>query len=62
MKIAVSIHDFEVPGELNRLKRLVGCRMKSIQPILKTKMLIYRSEANLDVKSLFGKVTHLLDP
>ena len=28
-------------------------------PIVKTKMLIYQTKANLDEKSLFGRITHL---
>ena len=36
--------------------------MKSMQPTLKTKMLIHRSKINLDVKILFGKITQLLEP
>ena len=31
-------------------------------PIFKTETLIYQSKANLDVKILFGKITHLLNP
>ena len=33
-----------------------------MRPVFETKMLINQSKANLDVKSLFGKITHLLDP
>ena len=33
-----------------------------MQPILKTEMFSYWSKANLDVKILFGKITHLFDP
>ena len=29
--------------------------------IFKTKMLIYQSKAKLDVKILFGNITHLID-
>ena len=41
---------------------LVGCEIKSMLPIFKTRMLIYQSKTNLDVKILFGKITHPLDP
>ena len=33
-----------------------------MRPIFKTKVLIYQSKANLDVKILFGKIKHLKDP
>ena len=33
-----------------------------MQPIFETKMLIYQSKANLDVKTLFGNITHPIDP
>ena len=33
-----------------------------MRPIFKTEMLIYQSKAKLDVKILFGKITHHLDP
>ena len=33
-----------------------------MRPIFKTKMLIYHSKANLDVKILFGIITYLIDP
>ena len=36
--------------------------MKSEWQIFKTKMLMYQSMANLDVKILFPNVTYLLDP
>ena len=45
-----------------RLACLTGCGMKSTQPIFKTEILIWQSNANLHVKILFGKITHLLDP
>ena len=32
-----------------------------MRPIFKTEMLIYPSEANLEVKTLLGKIIHLLD-
>ena len=33
-----------------------------MKPIFKTEMLIYQSKANLDKKSLCGKITYHLDP
>ena len=33
-----------------------------MRPIFKNRMLIYQSKADLDVKILFGKITHLVDP
>ena len=36
--------------------------MKSMWLIFKTEMLIYLSKADIDVKILFGKVTHFIDP
>ena len=33
-----------------------------MRPIVKTKILIFQLNANLDGKSLFGKITHHLDP
>ena len=33
-----------------------------MQSIFKTKMLIYLSKANLDVKIMFGNIIHLIDP
>ena len=41
--------------------RFVGCGMKSIWPIFKTKMLLYQSKVIFDVKILFRKITHLYD-
>ena len=32
------------------------------QPMFKVEMLILKSKANIDVKILFGKITHLLNP
>ena len=32
-----------------------------MRPIFETKLLIYQSKANLDVKILFGNITHLID-
>ena len=40
----------------------MGCYIKSMQPIFKTKMFIYQSKANLDEKILFGKISDHLDP
>ena len=44
------------------LTHLVGCEIKSTRPIFKTEMLIYQSQANLDEKIVFGKITRYLDP
>ena len=37
--------------------RLVGCGIKSMWPIFKIE--IHQSKANIDVKILVGKITHL---
>ena len=42
------------------LSRLVGCEMKIRSPIFKTEMLICQSRVVFDVKTLSGKLTHLL--
>ena len=52
----------KIQASQNKFTRLVGCGIKSMGPIFKTKMLIYQSKANLNVKILFGKITHYLDP
>ena len=44
-----------------KFKHLVGCYIKSMGPIFKTELLIYQSQANLDEKLLFDKITHHLD-
>ena len=36
--------------------------MKRIRPIAKTKIPVYQSKANLDVKILFGYIIRLIDP
>ena len=36
--------------------------MKSTWPIFKSEMLTFQSEANVDMKILFGRKTHPLDP
>ena len=41
------------------LKCLEGHGIQSVWPIFKTKMLIFQSKANLDERTLFGKITHL---
>ena len=33
-----------------------------MQPIFKTEMSVYQSKDNLDVKVLFGRIAHHLDP
>ena len=45
--------------DLNMFGRLWS--FLSTWPIFKTKLSIIQSKANKDVKSLFGKITHLLD-
>ena len=40
---------------------LAGYGMKSMWPIFKTKMSINQSQANINDKMLFGKITHLED-
>ena len=50
----------KVPGKSQKkLKRLAGYRIKSMRPILKTKILIYQSKADLDRKILFAE-SHIL--
>ena len=41
---------------------LTGCGIKSSPPMFRTEILIYQSRSNFDLKILFGKVTHLLEP
>ena len=36
-----------------KFRRLEGCGIKSMWPIFKTKVLIYHSKANLDVKIFY---------
>ena len=45
-----------------KLSHLLGYGMKNVRPTWKIKMLIYQSKANLDEKSLFGKIAHYLSP
>ena len=42
--------------------RFAGWEIKSMRKIFKIEMLIYHSNANLDEKVLFGKITNHLDP
>ena len=49
-----------MPGKSKKFMRLAGYGLKSIRPIFKTKMFIYQSTANLDVKILSGKITHII--
>ena len=46
---------------VKKFRFYMGTRIKSIQLIFKTEMLIYESKANLDVRISFGKAAHLLD-
>ena len=41
---------------------LARSEIKSMRLIFKTEMLIYHSKANLDEKTLFGKITYHLEP
>ena len=50
---------FIVSGEPKKFTLLEDCVIKSMWPIIKTKMLIFQSKAKLDEKILFGKITHL---
>ena len=45
-----------------KFRRLEGYGIKNMWPIFETKMLIYQSKANLDVKILFREITDHLDP
>ena len=49
-------------GDSKRFMRLAVYGIRSVYVIFKIKLLIYQSKANLDVKILFGKITHYLDP
>ena len=51
-----------IPDESKTFTRLMGCGIKIMQPIFKSKIRIYQSKAELDEKVLFGKITHLQDP
>ena len=46
---------------LKKIRSLAGRGIKIIRSILKTKILIYQSKANLDAEILFGSITHLQD-
>ena len=41
---------------------LADSGMKSTLPIFRTEMFIFQSKANLDVKIVFDKITHHLEP
>ena len=43
-----------------KVTRFAGYGMKNMRPTFKTEMLVYQSRANLDEKSLFGKIAHHL--
>ena len=38
------------------------CGIKNVRPMVTTEVLIYQSNANFDVKILFGKIALYLDP
>ena len=40
----------------------MGCGIKCSELIVKAKMLIYQSKANLDANILFGNINQLIDP
>ena len=49
------------PGESKKkVTSLAGRGIKSMRPIFTTKLSIYQSIAKIDVKILFGKITHHL--
>ena len=50
-----------IPVGSKKCMSLGGCGKKRMRPIFETKLLIYQSKANLDVKILFGNITHLID-
>ena len=43
-------------------KQQIWQAVESTWPIFKTEMLVYQSKTNANVNTLFGKVTHYLDP
>ena len=49
-------------GESKKLTRLEGYGIRACGQYSRKKMFIYQSKANLDVESLFGNITHLVDP
>ena len=56
-------HHHLVSGESKKVVTcLISDGLRSLWPIFKTKMLICLSKANLDENTLFGKITHHLDP
>ena len=48
-----------MPFGSKKVARLAGYGIRIIRPILKTKMFIYQSKANLVEKISFGTITHL---
>ena len=52
----------EVPGDSKEIYAFGCCGIKSMWLIFKTKVSIYQSKANLDVKILFSSITHRMDP
>ena len=52
---------FAKPGESKKFRRLASCGIKSMWPIIKIEMWIYKSKAKFNVKISFGKITHLID-
>ena len=46
----------------NKFMRLERYGIENMWLMFKTKMLIFQSKANLDVRILFGNITHLIGP
>ena len=53
---------FMLTYRIKNLTSLAGCGMKTKGLTFKTKMFIYQSNTNLDVKSLFGKIIPFKGP
>ena len=51
-----------VPDESKHLTRFMGNGIKRMRPIFKSDISLCQSKANLDIKTLFGKIPHLLLP
>ena len=48
-------------SKTTKLTRLTGCGTKAASPIFNIEVMIDQLKANLDLKVLLGKITHLLD-
>ena len=51
-----------IPGESKKFKHLEGCGIKLCGRYSKLKTLIHHSKTNSDETTLFGKITHYIDP